>query len=172
MTHGIVCRCRRAFTLVEATISCVIVAVMLVAALNTVSSARLGEHRLATRCRGLSLAQEVMAEILQQAYEDPNASAVFGVESGEQTTVRVDFDDVDDYHNWSSSPPQQPDGTVLPGLDGWERLVQLEWLEPTNLSQTALSDKGVKKIVVTMKFQNVPVISLVAFRSRAWPEFY
>lgn len=129
-SHGM-----RAFTLVEAVISTVVVAIMLVAALNTVSSSRLGQYKLTTRGRGLALARELMAEIQQQAYEDPNGSAVFGVESGEQSTDRDDFGDVDDYHNWLKSPPEYKDGSAIPDHDGWGRSVEVVWLEPANLSQ-------------------------------------
>jgi len=158
-----------AFTLVEATVSIFIVGVMVVAALSTVGATRLGEYKLGERCRALPLAQGLLAEVLQQSYEDPNGSAAFGTESGEGTASRTDFDDVDDYHNWSASPPQNQDGTEMSDLSGWLRSVQVGWVNPTNLSQTAGSDQGVKRITVTVKHDGVPVASLTAFRTSVWP---
>ena len=133
----------RAFTLVEATISTVIVAVMLVAALQTVSSARLGEYKIGKQGQGLALALDLMAEIQQQTYEDPNGKAALGTEIGESTKDRRDFDDVDDYHNWSASPPEDAKGIDLPGLSGWERTVQVVWMD-SNLKTTSVTDKGIK----------------------------
>jgi len=162
-------RTTRAFTLVEATVSIFILGVMVVVALNTVGATRLGEYKLAERCRALPLAQDLLAEILQQSYEDPNGSAVFGTESGEGTASRTDFDDVDDYHNWSASPPQNQDGTDMSDLSGWQRSVQVSWADPTDLSQTVGGDQGVKRITVTVEHDDVPVASVSAFRTSVWP---
>ena len=158
-----------AFTLVEVMMSVIIVGVMFAAALNTVGSARVGEYKIVGRNRGLLLAQDLMAEILQQAYDDPNGSVVFGAESGEGTSNRTDFDDVDDYHAWSKSPPQRKDGTVIPNLDGWERSVAVVWVNPDDLSQTVGSDQGAKRMTVTVTHNGVPAAALFAFRTSAWP---
>ena len=163
------CRNARAFTLVEATISVFIVGVMVVAALSTVGATRLGEYKVGERCRALPLAQDLLAEILQKPYENPDGSAVFCTEPGEGTASRIDFDDVDDYHNWSASPPQNRDGTDMSDLSGWRRSVQVIWVDPTNLSQTAGSDQGVKRITVTVTHDDVRVASLTAFRTSVWP---
>jgi len=162
-------RTARAFTLVEATVSIFILGVMVVAALSTVGATRLGEYKLAERCRALPLAQDLLAEVLQQSYEDPNGSAVFGTESGEGTASRTDFDDLDDYHNWSASPPQNQDGTDMSGLSGWQRSVQVSWADPTDLSQTVGNDQAVKRIAVTVKHGGVPMASVSAFRTSMWP---
>lgn len=159
----------RAFTLVEATISVVIVGVMVVAALNTVGATRLGEYKIAASGRGLLLAQDLMAEIRQKSYEDPNAPILFGPESGEGTTNRTDFDDVDDFHNWSASPPEDTDGTDMTGLTGWARQVQVVWMNPSDLSQTVGSDQGVKRMTVTVTHNDVPMASMTAFRTSVWP---
>jgi Tfp pilus assembly protein PilV len=163
-------RTARAFTLVEAVISIFIVSVMFVAALSMVGATRLGEYKVAESTRGLPLAQDLMAEILQQPYEDPNDPVQFGTESGEGTVDRSDFDDVDDYHNWSASPPQNQDGTDMNDLSGWERSVQVSWVDPTDLSQTMSSDQGVKRIAVTVTHDDVPVASVSAYRTSVWPE--
>ena len=159
----------RAFTLVEAVISVFIVSVMFVAALSMVGATRLGEYKVAESARGRPLAQDLLAEILQQPYEDANDPVVFGTESGEGTGDRSDFDDVDDYHNWSASPPQNQDGTDMNDLSGWERSVQVSWVDPRDLSQTAGTDQGVKRITVTVTHNDVPVASVSAFRTSAWP---
>ncbi len=159
-----------AFTLIEVMMSVIVVGVMFVAVLNTVGSARVGEYKIVERNRGQLLAQDLMAEILQQAYDDPNDPVVFGTESGEGTDNRTDFDDVDDYHGWSKSPLQRRDGTVIPDLDGWGRSVAVVWVNLADLSQTAASDQGAKRMTVSVSHNGLTVASMFAFRTSAWPD--
>lgn len=158
-------RHRQAFTLVEAVISLVVVSVMLVAALNVVGASRLSQFKTAQTIRGQKLAEELMVEILQQSYEDPDGSVTFGCESGETTTPRTGFDDVDDYHGWSSTPPVARDGTALRGQEGLSRSVSVQWVDPANPAQIASSETGAKKITVTVKSGTMPLASLVAIRT-------
>lgn len=169
MRHTMRLRKLLAFTLVEVMMSVIVVGMMFVAALNTVGSTRIGEYKISERNRGQVLAQGLMAEVLQQAYEDPSGPVAFGTESGEGTSNRTDFDDVDDYLDWSQSPPQRRDGTALPDLDGWGRSVAVVWVNPADLSQVVGSDQGLKRITVTVTHNGVPVASLLAWRSSAWP---
>lgn len=157
--------CRNAFTIVEAVISTVIVAVMFVAALSTVGAARMTEHRVALVSRGRLLAESLLSEVLQQDYEDPDGAAVFGVESGESGTARMDFDDVDDFDGWSSSPPVSRDGMPLADATGWRRTVKVEWVDASNVGQVKGTETGVKRVTVTAEYNGVPQASLVALRT-------
>jgi type II secretory pathway pseudopilin PulG len=157
----------RAFSLVEAAVSIAVVGIMLVAALNTVGAARLGEQKTGDRGKGMLLAQQLMTEILQQSYEEPVDIQVFGPESGEAPGSRANFDDVDDYESWAASPPQYRDGTAIPGLEGWTRSVHVDWVNPADLSQVVSSDTRVKRITVTVTRGDVLVASLAALRTGA-----
>jgi hypothetical protein len=106
-----------------------------------------------------------MAEILRQEYEEPDGTVSFGPESGETGTTRASFDDVDDYHNWSSSPPTSQDGTAISALDGWQRSVTIEWINPMNVSQVQSSETSAKRITVTATHDNIPVATLVAIKT-------
>ncbi|MEZ6052671.1 MAG: hypothetical protein R3C02_15000 [Planctomycetaceae bacterium] len=66
----------------------------------------------------------MLREILIQSYEDPNETPKWKHETGEaqSPTSRADFDDTDDYDDWTASPPQLPDGTPLTAYTGWTRL--------------------------------------------------
>ena len=152
----------------EAAVSTVIVGLLVVAALGTVGATRRSVQQMGDYKRGALLAQQLMAEILQQSYEDPTEPVVLGLELSEVGLTRLAFDDVDDYHNWSASPPQNKDGTVIPDLTGWRHSVVVERVSPTNLSQTAISESGVKRITVTVSVNDVEVASLVALRTAAW----
>ena len=164
ITRKTSCSSRWAFTLVEAVVSLLIVGAMLVATLSTVGASRLSKYTISEHSRGQLLAQPLMAEILQQDYSDPNDTPVFGIESGESTTTRVDFDDVDDHNGWVSNPPEQKDGTQISDLTGWERSVTVEWVNPDDVTQVLGSESNAKRITVNVSFNNKNVASLVAIR--------
>ncbi len=153
------------FTLVEAVISLIIVATMFVAALNTVGTSRLSQHKCSLGSRGRLFSESLMTEILRLDYLDPDGQSVFGLEPGESASTRTDFDDVDDYHGWSSSPPVEKDGTPIPGLTGWKRSVTVEWVEPLDVTQVSVTETNVKRVTVTVIYDDVPVVSLIGIRS-------
>ncbi len=158
-------RLSAAFTIVEAVISTIIVAVMFVAALNTVGASRLTQHRASLVSRGQLLAEALLAEILRQSYQEPADTPVFGREAGELATSRTNYDDVDDYHGWSATPPTAKDGTTLANSTGWQQTVTVEWVDPVVPTQTAATESGVKRITVTVAYNAVPQATLVALRA-------
>ena len=58
--------------------------------------------------------------------------------------------------------------TVMSGLEGWERSVQVAWVDPLDLSKTVGSNQGAKRITVAVTDDGLPVASLFAFRTDAW----
>jgi len=155
----------RGFTLVEAVISTVIVAVMFVAALNTVGAARVAQHKASLVGRGRMFAESLLAEILQQSYQEPGTTWVFGREAGESDTIRTAYDDVDDYHGWTESPPTAKDGTALPNSASWSRTVTVEWVNALDPTQVSGTETGAKRITVLATFRNVPQATVVAVRT-------
>jgi len=153
------------FTLVEAVISTAIVAVMFVAAVHTVGAARLTQYRTSRISQGRLLAESLLAEILQQAYQEPGETYVFGREAGESETVRAAYDDVDDYHGWTESPPAAKDGTALPNAAHWSRTVTVQWVLPADPQQVSGTETGVKRITVVAAFRHVPQATVVALRT-------
>ena len=159
-----------AFTLVEAIVSIVIVGVMLVAALNTVAASQTTQRKMSDRNRAMLLAQDLMSEILRQPYEDPDyAPGSFGLGADEVGDgSRALWEDVDDYDGWKASPPQQKDGTLLAGFDGWTRGVVVNWVQGNDITAVSGVDTGVKRIVVTVTRDNLPLATLEALRTNAW----
>ena len=161
----------RAFTLVEAVGSVLIVAVMFVAVMSTVGAARMSQYKMSGRSRGTALAQDLLAEILQVAYEDADSpGGPIGTEVSEGISTRADFDDVDDYDGWYASPPQQRDGTVIPDLPDWSRQVVVAWINTSDTTIGVGAETGAKRITVTVKHNAMPMASLVAIRTSAFPE--
>jgi len=153
-----------AFTIVEAVISMVIVAVMFVAALNTVGASRLTQHRVALTSRGRLFAEMLLSEIARQSYKDAGLNPVFGPETGESTATRADFDDVDDYDGWSKRP-EAKDGTALPNSTGWTQTVTVQWIDRLDPSLVQPVETNAKRITVTTSYNDVPQVTLVAIRT-------
>ncbi len=116
---------------------------------------------------GLALAQELMSEIIIAEYIEPDEASVFGPEASETGGNRSLFDDVDDYHNWDASPPQDTDGTVIPDRAGWRRTVTVEYLDASDLTMTVGGDQGVKRITVTVTRSGNTVAQLIGIRTDA-----
>lgn len=141
----------RGFTLAEAAISTLVVSIMMAAALTSV--ARTGAFRRVANDQQMAhlLADQLMAEILSKSYWDPSSTTptTIGPSTAERTAgKRSAFNDVDDYHGWVESPPKGPDGTNLVGPTGWYRLVQVTFVNYSNLSVAIASDNGLKRIYV------------------------
>jgi len=114
---------RRGTTLIECTTATLIVGVLLVAALRSAGSSLRTTQGIDDLSRAQRLAGDLMNEILLEAYQEPDGAVSLGLDPGESTGNRTLFDDVDDYSNWTASPPTDASGNVLPGLTGWTQTV-------------------------------------------------
>lgn len=157
------------FTLVEAVMSMLIVGLMLVAALNTVGASRVAQSANAEQAIGPLLAEDLMSEILGQAYQEPVDTPQFGRES-ESGGNRAQWDDVDDYDGWSAGPPEAKDGTALPDMNDWTREVGVAWAGIVDPMATSATPTGIKRITVTVKHRGRTVTTLYALRTDGWPE--
>jgi hypothetical protein len=156
---------RRGLSLVEAVISVAIVGGMMVVALNAAGAAAVTSYRASAQLRGMALAQELMSEILMQDYGDP-VQGGFGRGADETGGPgRSPFDDVDDYHGWTEAPPQERDGTPVAGFGDWQREVEVRWVNPANVALVRSFESGVKRITVSVRHRQVPVVRLVALRT-------
>jgi len=161
---------RRGFSLVEAVVSTLIVAILMVASLTVLGAARAGQLKIADRARGEQLATELMNEILQSNYLEPDDPPLFGPEGVEIGKGRMYFDDIDDYVGWTETPPQTRGGVPLPDYDGWTRSVAVEWANPANLAQASTSPTDIKRITVTVKRGDAATAKMIAFRSSGWAQ--
>lgn len=141
--------------------------VVLVAAMRVLGSARAGEITLRHRAIGMSLARDLMEEILVRSYGEEGQADAIGKEAGEDGSGRLLFDDVDDYAGWSASPPQFEDGNKMSEHAAFTRSVKVEWVEAGDLARVSGSSTGLKRITVTVTRADRRVASLVAYRSDA-----
>ena len=162
---------QRGLTLIEVVASTMIVGLMAVAALNALGAATKSANSIGNRAVAAGLADELMSEILMQPYSDPDGSPVFGHESGESTSVRSAFDDVDDYDGWVASPPQYRDGTVIPDrTTDWQQRVTVTYVSPTSPTTTSSTDLGAKCIHVQIEYQNQVLAEQYAIRTDTDPK--
>lgn len=155
---------RRAFTLVEATVSVLIVGLVLVAAMRTAASSNMTQARTADRAAALNLALALADEITSLPYSD--AVNLFGLEAGETHADRRTLNDADDYHGYSDSPPRGPDNDPLPGMSGWTRSVTVEWVTVADPTKTSAVPTGLKRITVTAHRKGVPPVRVTALRAK------
>jgi hypothetical protein len=157
---------RRGSAITEVLISSILVGVLVVAALNSVGMVFRTRRFNADRLTGPGLARDVISEILAMPYEDPqNPGGAIGVDAGESASTRTTFDDVDDYHNWSTANAGAANGTARSGYTGWAHQATVTWAERVTGTVWA-SDTGLKRITVTVTSPSGTVTQLHAFRAR------
>src|SRR5688500_19950676 len=120
----------RAFTLIEATMCLLIIGGMILSSVAVVGAIARGRPVQSERQRAVGLAEQLMTEIMQCAFQDPDGGTVLGRDAGE--TGRATYDDVDDYEGWEGSILTRKDGTPLAGYDGWKRRVKVTYVTPGN----------------------------------------
>jgi len=139
---------REGFTLIEAVMSTLIVSTLIVASLHMFGSLARGRQVVLAGYTGDGVARQLLSEIIQNRFEEPDETVVFGPEGSE--TARSSYDDVDDYHGWSAGPPEARDGTAIAHLTGWQRSVTVENVDTDTLASAGGTRTGLKKITVTV----------------------
>lgn len=159
---------RRGLNMVEVAISSLIVGVMLVASLHVVGQSFMTQRMNADLTTAQFLAEGLLSEALQLNYMEPGqVSSGIARESGELATNRTNYDDVDDYHGYTESPPKSKDNVALTGFTGWQRTVTVEWVNHANLTQTSGTETGVKRVTVQIRLNGTLITTARGFRSNA-----
>jgi Tfp pilus assembly protein PilV len=157
--------CRAGNSLLEVAVATLLVAILLVAALQAAGQSLFSQIKTADRIRGQRLAQSLLAEVTQLAYSEPGASnPPLGADASE--TGRATFDDVDDYHGYSESPPQNSAGAALTEYAGWTRSVAVERIDPVTLAITA-SESGAKRITISARRGAITIATAEGIRTSA-----
>ena len=148
----------RAFTIVEAIVSSVVMAVMLVTSVRAITSISKSRGSLLVERQATLLCKDLMTEIMQCYYTLPTGS-VDGISRASWITIS-------DYNGFSELPPSTISGTPITGYDGWTRTVLVELVNPAAPNGSAVvTDMGLKRITVTVTNPKGRSASLVALRS-------
>jgi hypothetical protein len=163
-------RCEKAFTLAEALVATVLVAVVIVTAMNAAGSVRKTEISAAKRAFGVRLAEELVEEIDRTSYMEPRAASdAISLEAGEDQALRRTLDDVDDYHGLREDPLTDIDGHAIAKASGWSRQVEVMWTRADDPMGDSGISLGRKRITVRVQYGPAVVAQLVAFRARNVP---
>lgn len=157
----------KAFTLIESLTASVVLSIAVLAVLLPFSAGARSQLFEARQTLAVQLAEELMEEILQRSFEEPDdddeaiePAGAFGPELGE--TSRADFDAVDDYHGLvePAGAIVGPDGAVVtdPLADGLSRHVYVTYVYV--YGQDAGDDPSVMRVVVEIRHDGEPLITL------------
>lgn len=162
---------RRGLSIAEVVVSTLLIGMVLTAALASVGAAARTTTAAAEGNDALSLAKQLLEEMNAMPYEDGNQTPVFGLESGESAGagVRNLFDDLDDYNDWTDSPPKDRAGVAISGFTGWTRVtdVQKVGLSSYTILPDPSTDPGLRLIQVTVTSPTGRTRTLQAYRARA-----
>ena len=166
----------RGITLLEAVITIVLVGVMLVAAINTVAVSKAGQRIIRDDRAGRQLAEQLMDEILSQPYADESVletlleevlvwdsptAVTLGPDGVEGDVVnRTLFDDIDDYHLWTASPPIDADGKSMTEYSEYERQVVVKLSSADDARDDVAQETGARRVMVRVLRNGVQVAQL------------
>lgn len=162
----------RGFSLVEAMLALALASGALLAALSVVGAAARAEAHATTRATANALVAEAMADVLATNFEQPGQVGSFGRNASETSvTARSGFNDVDDFHNWSETPPRDFDGAARSDLVGWRVAIRVERVSLASPNGPAVSyDSRVKRVTVTASYRGKIVSTQSAIRTGAWDD--
>lgn len=160
---------RRGITLMETVIGALLVGGVLATTLHLVAPTVRATGLAHDRLTAAAIADAMLDEITVHPFQDPTEpTGTNGREAGENSDTRQDFDDIDDYHAWTA-PPQQPDGSPIPGLGSdWQVSVGVEHVRANDPSHVLATRTGVKRIVVSVSRHGVLLAERSALRTDAF----
>ena len=157
---------RAGITMAETIVSTLLVGLVLVSTIQIVGPVIRSGTVMADLAVATNLAQELNDEIMTKLFVDPATSDMdfLGTVIGE---TRSTFNDIDDYHGMTNSPPQLSDGSSLSSLGGWTRSVKVAHVlldDPTTESGTYT---GLKRVTVTVSKDGVQLAQNITLHAHA-----
>ncbi len=155
------------FTLIEALLAATVLAIAVTAILLPFSAGARSQLVGSRLTLAVSLAEDMMEEILLREFEepddgddDPEPTGAFGPDAGESD--RDDFDAIDDYHGYEEDAGAivGPGGLVVDcdEADGLSRHVTVEYV--TVSGQAAEDDKTFLRVIVEVRHDGAAVVTL------------
>lgn len=163
-------RRRAGFTLIEAAMGSIVVAILLGAGLTAVTQATKARKIVQERALAQAYAQEIIEEIASKDYWDADESLPpLGIDPGEVAGNRATYDDCDDYAGLTMSPIRVESGDALSDST-WEARVNVHWVRSDDFTAVWTKESGLKCIVVEIYKKGRRVLGTCALRSSAWEE--
>ena len=142
-------RARGGYSLIETALATIIVGVGVVALMQLFASCTKQNQLGANMTTALLLAQNVQEAMADLPFRDPRGTGFGREETGTGADAHKDFNDVDDFHDWTSAPGAPIDATRerLAGLAGYAQAVSVERINPNQLSSVLPGDDAVRVTV-------------------------
>lgn len=160
---------RRGISMAETVISTMLIGFVLVSTLQIVGPMVQSTSLHADRLVAANLANELSEEIATKLFTDPDddSADALGVDDAERAIVRADFDDVDDYNGWNSSPPRLSSSQSNVFLGGWTRSVTVAHVLANDPSTDSGTNTGLKRITVVVAKNGVIHATVVTLHSES-----
>lgn len=157
---GFTSELRRGFTIVEVAVASLIVGVVIVPSVFMMSAVAQSYFRSAERDHAFLAAESLLAEIQSLEFDDPElGETTLGPESGESSNGRFDFDDIDDFKDWTETSLTRRDGSPLPNLESFTRTVSVNYVSFNN-NEIVRSTQPTRLKLITVEVTNSLGVSI------------
>jgi MSHA pilin protein MshD len=148
----------------ETIVSTLLVGLVLVSTIQIVGPIVRSGSVMADQLVASNLALELTEEIAVKHFTSPLLDDVEAMGPGVGET-RSTYDDIDDYHGMSNSPPQISTGRAMSNLSGWTRTVKVVHVSLSDPSVEVGSYSGLKRVTVTVLKDKVELAEMVTLHS-------
>jgi len=147
---------KRGFILVEVSVTYVILSLALVTLLPVFLLAIRASKNTEQIVSATNLSSELMEEVLMRKWDQSTPSpalhipspGAIGVDAGETASDKRTFNDIDDFNNWTESPPKDPVMNNMTDFSPYTRTVTVSYVD-ANLATSATATDYKKVTVCT-----------------------
>ncbi|MBM4109664.1 MAG: hypothetical protein FJ255_12795 [Phycisphaerae bacterium] len=155
---------RRAFSMIEATMSIVLLSGVFLASAEVVRMVGLSRAIGEERARALAVGQDLLQEIAVL----PLGTHPVAVALDNTPVSRAAFATVYEYSGLVDSPPRSRDGAALDGYSGWTRRITITTLNPETLARSLGPGTGVAQVLVEVSRGNRVASRMSIIRTSSW----
>ncbi len=151
---------KRAFSLVETTLSTLMVGVLFVASMQTLAWSHKTSAINMQEDIAQSIAQELLDEVLMQDYQDNER-----YNNGNNITDlgRPYYKSVSNYNGYHETQIKDKAGNIRTELPGYQRKVIVQYIDPSDRTVCA-TDLGMRRIQVSVLYNTDIIYELVGFK--------
>lgn len=159
---------RRGITLAETIVSTLLIGFVLVSTLSLVGPMVRSNTVHANKLVAANLANELSEEIATKAFIDNAVDSIddLGTDADDSTFFRTNYDDIDDYDKWSSSPPKHSLGGIYATMTGWTREVSVVHADISDPKSDSVAYTGLKRVTVNVYKDSTLLATVVTLHSQ------
>jgi len=124
------------FTLIEAAIATMVVAIGIVALLSALGAGTRVNSQARDITQAVFLAQEIREWTLRLPFKDPNPANAHNSPGPDGIDPQLFVNDLDDLLNVTYGPPRDGQGRPIAGMAGWSQTINMNWRDPDSLTTT------------------------------------